>query len=118
MSSPSSSACGIDADGLRRLDNKETATWPLEGKVMDGADAAARDWGLAARDPRVRSILTEPDAYFSAARRRAWPQARADVELELHHRRRARRDGHRGLRRFQAFRRRQAADPGHDHRFW
>jgi hypothetical protein len=81
---------------------------------MDGA--AARDRGLVlARDPRVRSILTEPDAYFSAARRRAWPQARADVELELHHRSRARR----GLQRFHAFRgRRQAADPGHDLRSW
>ena len=84
------------------------------------ADAAARDWNLVvARDPRVRSILTQPDAYFSAARRRAWPQARADVELELHRRSRARRDGRRGLRRLHAFRRRhQAADHGHDHRAW
>jgi hypothetical protein len=85
---------------------------------MDGADAVARNPDLVvARDPRVRSILTHPDAYFSAARRRAWPQARADVELELDHR--ARRDGHRGLRRLHAFRRRsEAADPGHDHRSW
>lgn len=44
---------------------------------------------LAAGDPRVRAILTEPGAYFSAAIRRAWPQACADIELEL--RRRARR---------------------------
>jgi hypothetical protein len=87
---------------------------------MDGADAAARNPDLVvARDPRVRSILTHPDAYFSAARRRAWPPARADVELELEQRSRARRDGHRGLRRLWAFRgRRESGNPGHDHRCW
>ncbi len=87
---------------------------------MDGAGAAARDPDLVvAHDPRVRSILTHPGAYFSAARRRAWPQARADVELELDHRSRARRNGHRRLRRLHAFRRRsEAAGPGHDHRSW
>jgi hypothetical protein len=53
---------------------------------MDGAE-------VIARDPRVRAILTQPEAYFSAARRRAWPQARADIALELDRRDRARRNG-------------------------
>ena len=38
---------------------------------------------IAASDPRVRAILTEPDAYFSAALRRAWPQAGADIQAAL-----------------------------------
>lgn len=40
--------------------------------MMDSAE-------LAASDPRVRAILTESDAYFSAALRRAWPQAGAGL---------------------------------------
>jgi hypothetical protein len=48
---------------------------------------------LAARDPRVRAILTNPDAYFSAALRLAWPQAGADVQAVLDRRARVRRDG-------------------------
>jgi hypothetical protein len=59
--------------------------------MMDGA-------GLAASDPRVRAILTEPDAYFSAALRRAWPQAGADIQAALDRRARDRRNGARGLR--------------------
>jgi hypothetical protein len=51
---------------------------------------------LAAHDPRVRAILTEPDAYFSAALRRAWPQAGADIQAALDRRARARRNGARG----------------------
>lgn len=58
---------------------------------MDGVE-------VAAGDPRVRAILTEPDAYFSAAIRRAWPQACADVELELRSRARDPRNGARDLR--------------------
>lgn len=54
--------------------------------------------GLAANDPRVRAILAEPDAYFSAARRRAWPQARADIQHELDRRTRTRRHAPRALR--------------------
>lgn len=45
----------------------------------------------AASDPRVRAILTEPDAYFSAALRRAWPQAGADIRVALDRRVQARR---------------------------
>jgi hypothetical protein len=47
---------------------------------------------LAASDPRVRAILTDPDAYFSAALRLAWPQAGADIQAALDKRARARRD--------------------------
>jgi len=53
---------------------------------------------LAASDPRVRAILTEPDAYFSAARRRAWPQAGADIQAALDRRARARHHGARSPR--------------------
>jgi hypothetical protein len=49
--------------------------------------------GLAASDPRVRAILTEPDAYFAAALRRAWPQAAADIHAALDQQARARRNG-------------------------
>lgn len=59
--------------------------------MMDGA-------GLAASDPRIRAILTEPDAYFAAARRRAWPQAGADIRAALDRRARARHNGTRGHR--------------------
>lgn len=52
---------------------------------------------VVARDPRVGAILTHPDIYFAAARRRAWPRARVDIEAELDRRARARRDGARGL---------------------
>ena len=58
---------------------------------MDGAQ-------LAAGDPRVRAILTEPDAYFSAALRRAWPQAGADIQAALDRRARTRRNSIRGRR--------------------
>jgi D-alanyl-D-alanine carboxypeptidase len=51
---------------------------------------------LAAHDPRVRAILTDPDAYFSAALRRAWPQAGADIQAVLDRRARARHNGARG----------------------
>lgn len=53
---------------------------------------------LAARDPRVRAILTDPDAYFSAALRVAWPQAGADVQAVLDRRAQVRRDGTSGNR--------------------
>lgn len=53
---------------------------------------------LAASDPRVRAILTEPDAYFSAALRRAWPQAGADIHAALDRRAQARRNGSRSPR--------------------
>lgn len=53
---------------------------------------------LAASDPRVRAILTEPDAYFSAALRRAWPQAGADIQAALDQRARAQRNGSRSPR--------------------
>jgi hypothetical protein len=73
--------------------------------------------GLAASDPRVRAILTEPDAYFSAALRRAWPQARADIELELDRRTRTRGSGIGCLRFVRRFLR-----PGHGRipvlRYW
>jgi hypothetical protein len=59
--------------------------------VLHGAE-------FLADDPRVRAILTEPDAYFSAALRRAWPQARADIEQQLDRRGRNRRDGTPALR--------------------
>jgi hypothetical protein len=65
-------------------------------RLMDGA-------GLAASDPRVRAILTEPDVYISAALRRAWPQARTDFELELDRRIRIRGSGIRCLRSFRRF---------------
>jgi hypothetical protein len=58
---------------------------------MDGAP-------LAAGDPRVRAILTEPDAYFSTALRRAWPQAGADIQAALDRRARTRRNGRHGTR--------------------
>ncbi|HEX6518728.1 MAG TPA: hypothetical protein VF070_01755 [Streptosporangiaceae bacterium] len=48
---------------------------------------------IAASDPRVRAILTEPDAYFSAALRRAWPQAGADIQGALDRRAQDRRNG-------------------------
>jgi hypothetical protein len=47
----------------------------------------------AASDPRVRAILTDPDAYFSAALRRAWPRAGADVQSALNWRAQARDNG-------------------------
>jgi hypothetical protein len=53
---------------------------------------------LAARDPRVRAILTDPDAYFSAALRLAWPQAGADVQAVLDRHAQARREDAGGLR--------------------
>jgi hypothetical protein len=65
-------------------------------RLMDGA-------GLLASDPRVRAILTEPDAYFSAALRRAWPQARADIELELNRRIHTRRNDISAIRLFRTF---------------
>jgi hypothetical protein len=65
---------------------------------MDGAQ-------LAAGDPRVRAILTEPDAYFSAALRRAWPQAGADIQAALDRRARTRRNATRGRRFLRLFRR-------------
>jgi hypothetical protein len=77
---------------------------------MDGAE-------VIARDPRVRAILTTPDAYFSAAHRRAWPQAGADIELELSRRSRARRNGSRGLFRRRPGRR-DDAEAGHDRYAW
>jgi hypothetical protein len=58
---------------------------------------------LAARDPRVRAILTEPDAYFAAARRRAWPQAGADIQAALDRRARTRHNTTRGPRFLRAF---------------
>ena len=61
----------------------------LRGGRMDSAE-------IAASDPRVHAILTEPDAYFSAALRRAWPQAGADIQAALDQRTRA---GHNGTRR-------------------
>lgn len=67
--------------------------------MMDSAE-------LAASDPRVRAILTEPDAYFSAALRRAWPQAGADIQAALDRRALARRNGtrrHRFLRLLRRF---------------
>jgi hypothetical protein len=67
---------------------------------MDGTDVVLPDRSLLlARDPRVRSILTDPDSYFAVARRRAWPQARADVEAELGYRRAWRNGNHRLRRR-------------------
>jgi hypothetical protein len=48
---------------------------------------------LAASDPRVRAILTQPDAYFAAARRRAWPQAAADIHAVLNQQARAQHNG-------------------------
>jgi hypothetical protein len=58
---------------------------------------------LVASDPRVRAILTDPDAYFSAAMRRAWPEAAADIQAALDQRARARHDGARDLRLLQVF---------------
>lgn len=66
--------------------------------MMDGT-------GLAASDPRVRAILTDPDAYFSAALRRAWPQAGADIQAAIDWRSRVRRNGTRGPRFLRWFRR-------------
>lgn len=67
---------------------------------MDGAKIVLRDRSLLlARDPRVRSILTDPDSYFAVARRRAWPQAGAEIEAELDHRRACRNGNHRLRRR-------------------
>jgi hypothetical protein len=48
---------------------------------------------IIARDARVSAMLTNPDLYFSAARRRAWAQAGADVAADLDRRARARRNG-------------------------
>ena len=47
---------------------------------------------LAATDPRVRAILTDPEAYFSTALRLAWPEAGADIQAALANGARARRD--------------------------
>lgn len=72
---------------------------------MDGAR-------IAASDPRVRAILTEPEAYFMAARRRAWPQAGADIHAALDLRARARSRRTRGYRFLGALRR--VINPGKD----
>jgi len=77
---------------------------------MDGTE-------VVARDPRVRAILTMPEAYFSAAHRRAWPQAGADIELELSRRSRARRNGSRRLFRRRPGRR-DDAEADHGRRAW
>jgi hypothetical protein len=68
--------------------------------MMDGAE-------LAAADPRVRAILTEPDSYFSEALRRAWPQAGADIQAILDRRAQVRRHRSRGPRLLRALHRRQ-----------
>lgn len=59
---------------------------------LGGEDAMDHD-ELAASDPRVRAILTDPDAYFSTARRLAWPEAGADIRAALGNGTGARRDG-------------------------
>jgi len=59
--------------------------------------------GLVAKDPRVLAILTEPDAYFDDARRKAWREARVDIATDLD--RRARRRGNEPYR--------NGAAPGH-----
>ena len=48
---------------------------------------------IVARDERVSAMLTNPDVYFSAARRRAWVKAVADVAADLDRRARTRRNG-------------------------
>jgi hypothetical protein len=48
---------------------------------------------IVARDERVGAMLSDPDRYFSDARRRAWTKAVADVAAYLDRRERARRNG-------------------------
>jgi hypothetical protein len=48
---------------------------------------------IIARDERVSEMLSDPDRYFSAARRRAWSRAMSDVAADLDRRARARRNG-------------------------
>jgi hypothetical protein len=48
---------------------------------------------IVARDARVSAMLTNPELYFSDARRRAWVRAVADVAADLDRRARARRNG-------------------------
>ena len=48
---------------------------------------------IIARDARVSAMLSNPDRYFRAARRRAWNKAVAEVAADLDRRARARRDG-------------------------
>jgi hypothetical protein len=48
---------------------------------------------IAASDERVSAMLSDPDHYFSDARRRAWAEAVADVAQYLHRRARARQNG-------------------------
>lgn len=48
---------------------------------------------IIARDERVSAMLTNPDLYFTDARRRAWVKAVADVAADLDRRARSRRNG-------------------------
>jgi hypothetical protein len=48
---------------------------------------------IVTRDQRVSAMLSDPDLYFSDARRRAWTKAVADVAAYLDRRERARRNG-------------------------
>ena len=48
---------------------------------------------IVTRDERVSAMLSDPDVYFSDARRRAWAEAVADVAEYLDRRARARNDG-------------------------
>jgi hypothetical protein len=63
-----------------------TGERPVAGEGEGSMDSTE----IAASDPRVRAILTEPDAYFTAALRRAWPQAGADIQASLDRRARNR----------------------------
>jgi hypothetical protein len=51
---------------------------------------------IVTRDARVTAMLSNPDLYFSNARRRAWDKAVVDVAADLDRRARARRDGRPG----------------------
>jgi hypothetical protein len=48
---------------------------------------------MVARDARVSAMLSNPDLYFSNARRRAREKAVTDIAAELDRRARARRNG-------------------------
>jgi hypothetical protein len=56
-------------------------------------DDAMDHRSIIARDARVSAMLSNPDRYFRAARRRAWSKAVAEVAADLDRRARARRDG-------------------------
>jgi hypothetical protein len=56
-------------------------------------DAAMDERSITARDARVTAMLSNPDRYFSAARRRAWSKAVVEVAADLDRRARARRGG-------------------------